>query len=328
MAKIYVAGPMRNRQLYNFPHFFAAAAKLRTHGWDVVNPAELDMESGCDPFDLPDNHDWSKEPDGKTFEEFMDRDLELLKECDAIFMLEGWQQSVGAVREYDCALERGLEIRYESSGMSAYHVMQAEKIVVNSSTGGRKGSKLARFDLIPARQLYALAEHYGKGCEKYEDRNWERGYDWSLSYAACQRHLNAFWNGEDIDGESGSYHVIAAAWHCLALAEFIETHPELDDRPSTVRDIALDANAEIEYDEWGALPDSARYVTRDPDGRRYWFNKEPRIVCGRWDEPDYNDTQWGPVPDTLTFPSIAEDIQPEWSDAIVERPDDWDRRIG
>ena len=64
--------------------------------------------------------------------------------------------------------------------------------------------------------------------------NWRRGYDWSLSYAALQRHAWAFWNREDIDEETGSKHLIAAAWHCLTMAHWMN-NPELaqkyDDRP-------------------------------------------------------------------------------------------------
>lgn len=108
----------------------------------------------------------------------------------------------------------------------------AEEVrVVNATTGAEKGSKLARFDLLPAGPLTALAEHYGRGAEKYDARNWERGYDWSLSYAAMMRHAWAFWGGEDIDEETGSPHIVAVAWHALAMAEFMQTHPEMDDRP-------------------------------------------------------------------------------------------------
>jgi len=106
-----------------------------------------------------------------------------------------------------------------------------ETLIVDATTGGAKGQKLARFDLIPPRPLKALAEHYGKGAAKYEDRNWERGYKWSLSYAALHRHLNAWWSGEDNDPELGSSHLDAVIFHAMALREFTATHPELDDRP-------------------------------------------------------------------------------------------------
>jgi len=106
-----------------------------------------------------------------------------------------------------------------------------ETLIVDATTGGAKGQKLARFDLIPPGPLKALAEHYGKGAAKYEDRNWERGYKWSLSYAALHRHLNAWWSGEDLDPELGSSHLDAVIFHAMALREFTDTHPELDDRP-------------------------------------------------------------------------------------------------
>lgn len=110
----------------------------------------------------------------------------------------------------------------------------AKEVRTVSSTGGEKGSKLARFDLIPPQQLHRLAEHYGKGAEKYSDDNYRKGYPWKLSIAALERHLNAFKQGEDIDEETGSLHIIAAAWHCFTLAEFYDTHPEYDTRLKTV----------------------------------------------------------------------------------------------
>jgi hypothetical protein len=108
-----------------------------------------------------------------------------------------------------------------------------QEIRTISSTGGEKGSKLERFDLIPVGPLKMLAEHFGKGALKYESRNWERGYDWSLSFAALMRHAWAFWGGEDLDPETGTPHVIAVAWHAMALAEYMSKHPEFDDRPTT-----------------------------------------------------------------------------------------------
>jgi hypothetical protein len=97
----------------------------------------------------------------------------------------------------------------------------AEEVrIVDPVTGGQKGSKLQRFSLIPAEFLWALAEHYGLGARKYDDRNWERGYKWSLSQDAHDRHLNTWLRGEDCDPETGTNHLIAAAWHLVALFIF------------------------------------------------------------------------------------------------------------
>ena len=109
--------------------------------------------------------------------------------------------------------------------------VSSEIIQENATTGGKKGQKLPRFDLIPVRPLWELAEHYGRGAAKYEERNWERGYEWSLSFAAMMRHALQFWNGEDVDPETGSAHLAAVAFHAFALMEYGHTHPELDDRP-------------------------------------------------------------------------------------------------
>lgn len=106
-----------------------------------------------------------------------------------------------------------------------------------SSTGGAKGVKLERYDLIPVGPLRQVARHYGEGSKKYPDRNWERGYEWSKSYAAMQRHLNAFWEGEDLDQETNSPHLAAVVFHCLALMEFATTCPSFDDRPHKRKDM-------------------------------------------------------------------------------------------
>lgn len=105
-----------------------------------------------------------------------------------------------------------------------------EEVRSVSSTGGAKGTKLARYDLLPVGPLRQVAEHYGKGASKYADHNWRRGYEWSKSYAALMRHATQFWSGEDIDEETGSHHMAAVAFHALALLEYAKTHPEFDDR--------------------------------------------------------------------------------------------------
>jgi hypothetical protein len=111
---------------------------------------------------------------------------------------------------------------------------------VDEKTGGAKGTKLARFSLLPWDILKEVAEHYGRGARKYADRNWQRGYKWSLSYDALCRHLEAFWNREDIDDDPALYedgephvvrHIIAVVWHALALAWFSRFNKGTDDRP-------------------------------------------------------------------------------------------------
>ena len=91
----------------------------------------------------------------------------------------------------------------------------------------------ARFDLLPPGAMEAVAAVYTYGANKYEDRNMERGMAWGRVYGAIHRHLNAFWNGEDKDPESGMLHVTHAAWGCLTLIDYLQNKQfeKFDDRP-------------------------------------------------------------------------------------------------
>ena len=111
---------------------------------------------------------------------------------------------------------------------------RTEKVNIDPVTGAKNNSKLARFDLIPADVLIALAEHYGKGAEKYGDRNWELGFKYNLPYQAAMRHILLWWGGENIDEDRGSHHLVNAIWNLVTLLHF-ELNPDeynhCDDRP-------------------------------------------------------------------------------------------------
>lgn len=99
-----------------------------------------------------------------------------------------------------------------------------------SSTGAEKGTKIERFDLLPTQALAKIARHFGVGAAKYAPNNWRKGYEWSKSYAALQRHLTAFWGGEDYDEETGSPHLAAVGFHTLVLLTYMDEQPGFDDR--------------------------------------------------------------------------------------------------
>lgn len=109
--------------------------------------------------------------------------------------------------------------------LDAYYRAAEQNVIEDPETGGRKGTKLARFDMVPPDVLWELAEHYGKGEAKYESDetglpNWQRGYSWRLSSAALMRHLFLWLSGEDFDKETGSSHLVCVMWHCIALRWF------------------------------------------------------------------------------------------------------------
>lgn len=105
-----------------------------------------------------------------------------------------------------------------------------ETITTDETTGGQKGMKPARLDLISPVAQIEEAKVYGAGASKYADHNWRLGYDWSKSFAAMQRHLLAWWGGEELDPESGLSHMAHARWHTGVLLEFAARGLGTDDR--------------------------------------------------------------------------------------------------
>ena len=79
--KIYIAGPMRGYEDYNFPAFDAAAEILQAAGNEVVNPAQMDRDIGFDPK--------TAEVSAEFLRDAMRRDLAAICECDGIAMLDG-----------------------------------------------------------------------------------------------------------------------------------------------------------------------------------------------------------------------------------------------
>lgn len=85
--KIYVAGQMSGIENNNHNSFFKKEKELTEAGWDVVNPARLDIEEG---FNYVDTY---------SYEAAASRDIKALKDCNAIYMMAGWEKSKGACWE-------------------------------------------------------------------------------------------------------------------------------------------------------------------------------------------------------------------------------------
>lgn len=102
--------------------------------------------------------------------------------------------------------------------------------VTDETTGGQKDAKLEDLGQIDPHALRILAKVAAMGGEKYSRGNFMKGYAWSLNFAAMNRHMLAFWEGEDVDPESGLSHMAHAAWHALALVTFSTRDLGTDDR--------------------------------------------------------------------------------------------------
>ena len=107
------------------------------------------------------------------------------------------------------------------------------EVRTTSSTGGQKGVKPERLSLLPRLGLESIARVFGFGAEKYDSHNWRKGYEWSKSLDALQRHVLAFQDGETYDAESGLPHLAHAGFHVLVLLTWLAEQGEggeFDDR--------------------------------------------------------------------------------------------------
>ena len=141
MKKIYVAGPMRGLELFNFPAFDDAAKHLRAQGLEVISPADLDRDDGFDPTELDAGYDWQGyeglEEIGFSLHDAIDRDIEALKTCDSIYMIDGWEKSKGAQAEKAIAEWLGLTVTYQME--------QAEPDILEEALRITKGDRQAQY---------------------------------------------------------------------------------------------------------------------------------------------------------------------------------------
>lgn len=89
-----------------------------------------------------------------------------------------------------------------------------------------------RVDLFPPQAILAISEVLGYGAKKYSDHNWQNngGMEYSRLYAAAQRHMLAFWDGEQSDGETGMSHLAHAACCIVFLLSYEIEENGIDDR--------------------------------------------------------------------------------------------------
>ncbi|ENV3745079.1 MAG: DUF4406 domain-containing protein [Enterobacter roggenkampii] len=90
---VFIAGPMTGYHNFNRDEFHTEARILEERGFTVLNPAIL--------------------PDGLRHDQYLQITLAMLEQADAVFLLNDWENSVGATREFDRADELGLLFLYQ-----------------------------------------------------------------------------------------------------------------------------------------------------------------------------------------------------------------------
>jgi len=91
--RIFISGKMTGEPNYNREKFHQAQKMLTDQGHAVMNPAIL--------------------PDGFDYEDYMRICDVMLKCCDAIYCLKGWDKSTGATYERQEAMDNNMTIMEE-----------------------------------------------------------------------------------------------------------------------------------------------------------------------------------------------------------------------
>lgn len=185
--RVYISGPMRGLPDLNYTAFTVAALDLRYQGHEVVNPHELEK------------------PDEPLLQ-IIERDIDALLTCDAIYMLPGWQNSIGARAEFALAQFAELEIMNPPDKNKEYPM----------ATGCLDYFPDALAEISHVSKVATDQHHPG------EPMHWDRNK--SSGHADCLlRHLSK--RGKlDTDG---TRHSAKVAWRALAILQ-VELEGGLD----------------------------------------------------------------------------------------------------
>ena len=104
-TRVYLSGPITGLSEEEYTRRFARAEQhYKTAGYEVVNPVTIGQELRRGNPEV-------------TYADYMAADLEAMRDCTHIALLEGWENSPGAQCEKREALKLGLEImQYKEIG--------------------------------------------------------------------------------------------------------------------------------------------------------------------------------------------------------------------
>lgn len=242
----------------------------REHGFDPFDlPEDYDWNT------LPNDN-------GFSFADCVKRDVDAVLECDVVFLLFKWENSKGATAEKTLAEWAGKAVWYETELASAtigtcnYEIYERlEKRKMSSTvwhTEGNNmhevgsqnrngnfdeqdqsskptnpkdaiGSKKAKVSTVPAGVMMKIGLAMLEGAVKYGRHNYRAvGVRSSIYYDAGVGHLFDWWEGQDIDPDSGLHHLDKALASLVVLRDAMLQDKLTDDRPPCSQVFKQDMN--------------------------------------------------------------------------------------
>jgi hypothetical protein len=96
--------------------------------------------------------------------------------------------------------------------------------------GKRYNEGKRKWGLLSFKALAELVKVLEFGAKKYDSWNWSKGLSFTETFESMQRHLVAWYNGEDNDPETGLSHMAHVFCNAMFLMHFIVTGTGKDDR--------------------------------------------------------------------------------------------------
>lgn len=138
--KVYISGKISGLDFEDVKTRFSRSEEFLTSlGVEAVNP----LKNGLSVDD-----EWIKH---------LCKDLEMLHDCDSIYLMEGWYDSTGACIEYDFALRTGKTILFESNIVRNQGVVLKIEAAIHEVMGLRLSqykTKSRKRDCFFARMLF------------------------------------------------------------------------------------------------------------------------------------------------------------------------------
>jgi hypothetical protein len=100
----------------------------------------------------------------------------------------------------------------------------------------RYNNNKLRYTLMHPLATEGMVKVLTKSLEKYPERNWEKGFKWSVVLDSLKRHLQEIEKGNDYDDETGELHIDHLQCNAHFLSAFYHIYPEGDDRRKNIND--------------------------------------------------------------------------------------------